>query len=354
VPEPTGTDDGAAFSSAVAQEFIDAIANATSGEALEAQNIILRRIALQGDVVPSRVPPPLNITEIGGYVNLLTNLNQTDMLSQVLAGILGVAGPNPPLGWIESMTPLSFLPLQNDRPAGAAQPTIPVTVPVRSDFIGPLRTALQGLHDQGCLVPFLSGPSYLPAAGSNSSPPADPLPYLGRVLNLAAATALVDPATDPLALVRTQGSTGPFEIAARSFASGGPPPPPPGGGGGPPPPPPGGGPPVGPVVPVANYEALQCTATACNPVALAAAPMVLLGPVLASAGFYPVSPPSQPGTSSDTTWARLKNITGLQAGVTKLGDELSLLYSWDAIAGSVFAGILGWIWNGMEFASPSP
>jgi hypothetical protein len=311
-------------------------------------------------VVPSRVPPPLNITEIGGYVNLLTNLKQTDMLSQVLAGILGVAGPNPPLGWIESVTPLTFLPLQNDRPAGPAQPTLPVTVPVRSDFIGPLRTALQAVHDQGGLVPFLSGPSSLPSAGANALPPADPMPYVGRVLTLAAATALVDPATDPLALVRSQGSTGPFEIAARSFASGGPPPPPGGGapppppGGGSPTPPPGGGPPVGPVVPVANYEALQCTATACNPVALTAAPMILLGPVLASAGFYPATPLASPATGVDTAWTRLTNITGLQAGVTKLGDELSLLYSWDAIAGSVFAGALGWLWNGVEFVSSGP
>jgi hypothetical protein len=300
--------------------------------------------------VPSRVPPPLNITEIGGYVNLLTNLKQTDMLSQVLAGILGVAGPNPPLGWIETATPLSFVPMTNDRPAGPAQPTLPVIVPIRSDFLGPLQAALQGLHDQGCLVPFLSGPSYLPSSGSNGMPPADPLPYIGRALNLAPATALVDPATDPLALVRTQGSTGPFEIAARSFSSEGPPPPPGGGGG--PPPPPGGGPPVPPSVPVANYEALQCTASACNPVALVGAPLVLLSAALASAGFYPVSPPSQPANTSDTSWARLTNVTGLTAGVTKLGDELALLYSWDTIAGSVFSGALGWTWNGTQFVSP--
>ena len=51
-----------------------ALTNATSPDALEAQNIIMRRIALEGDVIGSRVPPPLNITQIGGYINLLNEI----------------------------------------------------------------------------------------------------------------------------------------------------------------------------------------------------------------------------------------------------------------------------------------
>jgi len=303
------------------------IESATSGDALEAQNIILRRIALQGDVVPSRVPPPSNITEIGGYLNLLGTLKQTDMQSQVLAGILGVAGPNPPLGWISSATPLSLVAMTNDRPSGAVQATIPVTVSVRSDFVGPLRAALQSLHDQGCLVPFLGGPLALPMSGRNMLPPADPLPYIGRVLFLAAATALVDPTNDVLALARAQGSSDPFQIAARVVGAG------------------------SVTVAPANYEALSCTASACAPIALASAKLVYLAPVMANAGFYPASPLPQPTSMADTSWARLTNVTGLVAGTTKLGDELSLLYSWSAIAGSVFSGMLGQVWNGSEFAA---
>jgi hypothetical protein len=304
------------------------ITNATSGDALEAQNIILRRIALEGDVVPSRVPAPRNITEIGGYLNLLGQLQQTEMRSQVLAGILSVAGPNPPLGWISSVPPLSLAPLTNDRPPVAAQQTLPLTVPVRSDFIGPLRAALQTLHGQGCLVPFLSGPTTLPMAGWNSTPPADPMPYLGRILLLAAATALADPTTDVLVLARAQGSTDPFQVAASAQ-----------------------GPASASVVP-ANYDALACTASSCTPMPLAGARLVYLAPALAPAGFYPASPPPQPMSAADTAWARLTNITGLTAGTTTLGDELGLLYSWSDIAGSVFNGMLDWVWTGSQFAAP--
>ena len=277
--------------------------------------------------MPSRVPPPRNITEIGGYLNLLGTLNQVDMRSQVLAGILGVAGPNPPLGWIGAVTPLSFAQLVNDRPAGNAQPIIPVTIPVRSDFIGPLRAALQSLHDQGCQVPFLGGPSSLPLGVANAQPPLDPMPYLGRVLVLAAATALTDPATDPLVLARSPGSSDPFQIAAQSSGTGSVP------------------------VTAANYDALKCTDTSCTTVALPGAQLVYLAPALASAGFYPALPLLQPMTSSDTRWARLTNISGLVAGSTKLVDELSLFYPWTTIAASAFAGILNWVWNGKLFAA---
>jgi hypothetical protein len=45
---------------------------------LEAQRILLRRIALGGDVIPSRIPPPKNITEVGGYINLpCTSINRS-------------------------------------------------------------------------------------------------------------------------------------------------------------------------------------------------------------------------------------------------------------------------------------
>ena len=45
----------------------------------------------------SRIPPPRNVSEIGGYFNLLSSLNETTMREQALAGILGVAGPAQPL-----------------------------------------------------------------------------------------------------------------------------------------------------------------------------------------------------------------------------------------------------------------
>ncbi len=319
---------GEAFAGNFADSFLTLIENASSGDALEAQDIILRRIALEGDVVPSRVPAPLNITEIGGYLNLLSTLNQTDMQSQVLAGILGVAGPNPPLGWLNTTTQLSFMAMANDRPEGAAQPTIPLTVPVRSDFIAAVQAALSALHEQGCLVPFMAGPSTLPTAQANVIAPSDPLPYIGRVLTLASTAALTEPSSDALALVRPEGASGQFQIAALARGEG------------------------AASITAANYEAIVCTSTACSPAALPGAKLVYLAPAFANAGFYPASPLAQPSSSQDTAWARLTNVTGLVAGTTKLGDELALLYPSSTIGESVFAGALGWVWNGAAFAAP--
>jgi len=325
VPDPAPA--AGSFETQIEQSLLDLIANAGSGDALEAQSIILRRIALQGDVVPSRVPPPQNITQIGGYVNLLGTLNETDMRSQVLAGILGVAGPNPPLGWISTATPLSLVPIANDRPAGPAQPTLPITLSVRSDFAGPLAAALTALRASGCLVPFLAGPVALPSYQPNVPAPADTLLYTGRVLVLAAATALTDPAADPLVLARAQGTAEPFAITARAFD------------------------PAGATVPAADYDALQATASGVVPMPVAAARLVPVAPALAAAAFYPAAPLPQPATAADTAWARLTNIAGLVAGQSKLGDELALLYSWDAIAASAFGPMLEWRWDGTAFTA---
>jgi hypothetical protein len=303
------------------------LANATSGDALNAQSIILRRIALEGDVVGSRVPPPRNITEIGGYLNYLTTNNQPEMRAQALAGILGVAGPNPPLGWLgSSAPPLRFVTFQNDRPGGAAQPTIPLSIVVRSDFADAFRAMLTSLHDQGATLPLQLGPATLPQAAPGMSVPTDALPYLGRTIDLVAGCALADPATDPIVLARASGSTSPFALAARVISPG--------------------------TVPVAtaNYDALTCTATTSTTVALAAAQLVMLAPLLATAGFYPANPLPIPATSASTTWAHCTNITGLVVGVTKLGDELSRLYAWGDIQNSVFGNALGLIWNGTTFA----
>ena len=57
-----------------------------------------------------------------------------------------------------------------------------------------------------------------------------------------------------------------------------------------------------------------------------------------------------PANSTDLSSARLANTTGLVAGVTQLGDELSLLYRQDQINNSVFASMLTWTWNGTAFA----
>ncbi len=302
------------------------IANATTGDAQEAQNIILRRIALEGDVVPSRVPAPLNITQIGGYLNLLTTLNEKAMRSQVLAGILGVAGPSDAAGWITNKPPLSFAMLGNDRPAGAGQAALPTVVPLRSDFLHAFLAALKTLHDQGCYLPLLGGPSALPATVLDPSVPVDPMPYLGRVLQVAAPMALVNAATDAVVLARAAGSSDPYQVALNSLGT------------------------ATTAVTAANYDALQAGSSGLQNVSLSNAKLVYLNPVLATAGFYPATPLPQPAAVADTAWATYTSIAGLVPGKTRLGDELSLLYSWTAIAASIFSSMSSYVWNGTAFA----
>lgn len=307
--------------------LIDMLKSAATPDALQAQSILLRRLALQGDITGSRVPAPVNITEIGGYINLLEKMQQPEILSQTLTAILGVAGPNPPLGWLSARPALSMVVLTNDRPAVPAQPSIPLTFAVRVDFAAAVQEAIKALHDRGCTLPLLSPATVLPEASPGIPVPSDVLPFLGRVLDMVPAAALRDPATDPIVLARASGSADRFQIAARVFEAG------------------------AVAVTPANWDVLICDGASCTPTALSDARYVPLGPALAEAGFYPESPLPQPSSLSSVGWARFTNVTGLVAGVTRLADELTLLHSTADINNSVFASRLRWVWNGTAFAA---
>ena len=56
---------------------------------------ILKRIAAESDIKPSRIPAPMNITEIGGYFNLMMKLKQEEMVKQTLTSILGLPVQTP-------------------------------------------------------------------------------------------------------------------------------------------------------------------------------------------------------------------------------------------------------------------
>ena len=77
----------------------------------------------------------------------MEKLNETAMREQTLAGIMGVAGPSPALGF-DIATPLAMVTLSNDRPAGAAQATIPTNTLVRGDFVTAVQAAFKTLHDR--------------------------------------------------------------------------------------------------------------------------------------------------------------------------------------------------------------
>jgi hypothetical protein len=303
--------------------LLELVKVSSSPEIAQSQAIMLRRLALEGDVVGSRIPAPTTISEVGGYVNLLSDLGQPEMRAQMLAGALGVSGPNPPLGWLPTQPVLGWVTIANDRPAGAAQPSIPLSITLRSDFAPGIQAALKTLHDQGCALPLLSPPRSLPAGAGPA--PADVMPLLGRSLDVVPNTALQDPDADPLALAR-QG-TDPYVLVARVLSPG--------------------------TVPVAAqpWDALQCTAAACTTIAPPAAgrAYVEVDPLLAAAGFYPTSS-GQPASATDLGWSHYSNTTGLVANQTTLADELSLLYSQNEIATSALVGRLSDVWDGATFA----
>src|SRR3954469_8305033 len=85
--------NGGAPTDAILLAIVDLLKTGSNPDILEAQRILLQRIALEGDVVQSRLPAPRNVTEIGGYLNLLQDTGQPELRAQMLAALLGVAGP---------------------------------------------------------------------------------------------------------------------------------------------------------------------------------------------------------------------------------------------------------------------
>jgi hypothetical protein len=310
------------------QSLITLVSNATSPDAIEAQNMILRRMALQGDVIGSRIPPPRNISEIGGYINLLGTLNENTMRQQTLAGILGVAGPAQPLGWISNNQPLSMVAVPNDRPQVPAQASFPLTTLVRSDFVSSVQTALKTIRSYGATLP-LTSPSViqLPPGGTGATIAQPILFYIGRMLTIAPTAALRNPTADPIAVLPPMGSFVDYFLAshvlnAATFPT-----------------------------PAADLQAMQCTPTSGTLVQLTQVEYIPITPILNAAGYYSASPFPVPTSTVSAPWATLTNTTGLVSGVSKLGDELNLLYRQDVIAGSAFAAMLNWTWNGTAFAA---
>lgn len=315
------------YSMKVIDAMVEALKAATSPEMMEAQTILMRRLALSGDLVPSRVPAPQNITEIGGYLNLLETLQQSDLRAQVLASVLGVAGPNPPAGWFPTGPVLFFAARTNDRPAGAGQAAIPVQYSVRSDFAPALDAAVQDIHDRGCQLPQLSPVRTLPPADASSQPPTDLLRFLGRILDLVPSAALNDPDQDPLALARPTAG-GALGVVARQLDTTAP---------------------NAGSVPQGDWTAWQCTATTCQETQSATRVYLPLAPILNGAGWYQPVPGVPTSLSTPGNWARWTNTTGLVAWLTLFGDELRLLYSDAQIAASSLRERLLWVWNGADF-----
>jgi hypothetical protein len=315
----------------VLDALVEVLKSSTTPDALQAQQLLLRRLALEGDVVPSRIPAPKNITEIGGYINLLQALNMPELRAQMLAAILGVAGPAPAPGLTPQGLPLFDVLRANDRPAGAQQATFQTQFSIRNDFASAFDQALKTIHEAGCVLPLFSPLPGLPPAAPTPPAPTDLLRFLGRTLDLAPSAALIDPDADALAVARPQGS-GPadLEVVARQVDAA--------------------APQAGSVT-AQPWIAWQCDANQCTETT-ANRTYLRLTPILNSAGWYQPKPTPPSKLSAPGTWARWTNITGLIAGITTYGDELRLRHTSSEIAASSLRDLLDWVWNGTAFVAP--
>lgn len=301
--------------------------SAVSDDMVAAQQLVLRRLATSGDLFPSRVPPPLNITEVGGYLNLVAD--DPVLSAQVLASALGVAGPNPTPGFEATRPPLYFTSRGNDRPSGPAQPATPVTFRVRNDFAAGLDAALGTLHDLGAQLPVLAADGLLPPL--SDPPPEDLLPFLGRRLSVVPSAALSDPSVDLMA-VGQRGGSGDTLVLARQ---------------------------VDPAAPDAAtvtaqaYALWTCDASTCTQSTVTGA-YVEVDPVLATAGWHRPAPPTAPVSSGEAgDWNTWQNLTGLVAGQSTFGAELRLIHSLGQIAASSVRERQDWVWDGAAFVAPS-
>lgn len=316
---------------AILLAIVDLLKTGSNPDILEAQRILLQRVALEGDVVPSRLPAPKNVTEVGGYLNLLQDTGQPELRAEMLAALLGVAGPPQPdlLSPAAGVTPLAFVPLPNDRPAGPAQPAIPTTLTIRSDFLDTFETARKAIHDAGATLPLLSPSRVLPRNQPGAAnPPDNVLPFLGRALDVVPVALLGDPFNDPVVIARlTTDPPGAFQLVARELDS-------------------------GTLVPEQSWSAQKCDDTSCAALPVAPHRYLALAPILAAAGWYPQQPLALPTSKTKPgSLSRLINITGLVASITRMGDELALLYPSAQITASTLATRLHWVWNGQTFVA---
>lgn len=328
---------GASIDQALAgmvDSLVELMRSGVRPDVLEAQRLLLQRLANQGDVFPSRVPAPLNITEVGGYLNLLEGAGQLDMRASAVAGALGVAGPPPGSAALGGAVPVGFVEVANDRPAGAAQASIPPLLSVRADFHAPLQAALASLRASGCALPLRAPRASLPASQPGASASAIDLDLalaaLGRSLEVFPGTVLVDPAADALAIARPESpATEPIRLVARELDG-------------------------GTLVPEASWVAVRASSSTAVNDAPAPARYLEVAPLLRAAGWIHPSPLAPPLRLTERgTLVRFVNLTGLVAGETTLGAELALLYTPAAIARSAFAPFTAWLWDGDSFAAPA-
>lgn len=320
------TDTTDTTSSALTDALVSLLTSPTNATMEQARTLLAQRLALTGGIVPSRIPAPLNITEVGGYLNLLEDAGKPELRLAAITAALGIAGPIP-AGAFASSPPLALASRTNRADDATVDAAVPRTYRVRSDFAAGFDAAMQAIEALGGDVQWLDLPLQLPPFQLAGAPPADVLPFLGRAMTVVPGSALRDPLTDRVALGGLV-ATDPPALLARVTDSAAP---------------------QASTVTAQDWSVWSCDATTCSQ-AIANAPWFPVAPLLAGAGWAPAASPQPPTTSAAPgDGFRFVNITGLVAGQTTLRDELALLWTSDQINASMLRDIVARVWNGTAF-----
>lgn len=306
----------------------DVIKGATSPEIQQAQALLLRRLATQGDVIPSRVPAPRNITEVGGYLNLLEWIHEDRMRTDTIGSALGLATESLADLPSTSVPPMRLTAVAAQRPSGEAGDGVPLSVSVREDLAGPLTAALADLALVGGMLPLWGPAPALPAPVAGTAGPPDPMPWLGREVWVAPTVVTTAPETDPVVLGRSQGDVAPGYRLGVRVDDGAP----------------------GSVTEQWTGLAWDATGQGFVERDLGTVAALALESVLAPTTFRCRRIPVAPAGRADHGFARVRSVAGLVPGASRLGDELALVWSGTDIAQSAYATMLDRVWDGTVFA----
>ena len=278
--------------------LLDIMKQETSPEAVRAKNMLLMRMATENQVMPTRIPQPMNITEIGGYLNLLEKLGHRDLQYGTLASILGQPHQSIETEFYDRVPVVFFTEYITDRPECRGVKEIPLTFVIRSDFSAPFTAMLNALHRMDAALPIFSQMPQLPAVGTMVDE-GTLMEMIGRRIEIAPSAVMNDPKTDPVIVTRRD-----LFVRCGGEAS--------------------------------TVDALSSN----GKIIEIKVPLIHLNPLLAQSGWHP-------SAEGPTT---LTNTTGLVRGRTKYGDELGRIYTGAQIAASSVRDMIQLTWNGRTFA----
>ena len=282
------------------QILLEILRQEASPETIKARNMILRRIATENQVVASRIPQPMNITEIGGYLNLLEKLGHNDLQYGMIASILGQPPKNTETAFYDTEPVIFFSEYISDRPECPGIMSLPLTFSMRNDFSAPFSAVVRTLHESGANLPMMSVVPQLPRVGCVPDE-TEMMRIIGRRMEIAPSSAYNDPTKDPI-VVTKEGIFAKNGSISR------------------------------------DVNALKLSEKGMEEVELSAG-LIPLESLLAQAGWYRFG--EDP--------LKLVNITGLVKGRTTYGEELARIYTGAQIAASGVRDVISLVWDGKAF-----